>query len=82
MGGDPTEYEITVHPDGSCEVEIRRGGGNSEVVSGFAGKAEAAAWIARQGQATGAARGGAHHQRYTRTDQQRDERAPPKTWRR
>ena len=81
MGNDPrTTYEIIDQLDGSCAVEIRRPGG-SESVSGFAGRAEAAAWIAKQ--KTPAAPGrGAHHQRYTRTAEQREDRGPPRGWRR
>jgi hypothetical protein len=77
MRVDPTVRKISVHSDGSCDVEVRCGGSH-EVVSGFAGTAEATAWIARQG--TQMARGGAHHQRYTRTDQERGQRAAPKAW--
>lgn len=79
MRVDPTVRKILVHSDGSCDVEVRCGGSH-EVVSGFAGTAEATAWIARQG--TGVTRSGPHHQRYTRTDLEREQRAPPKAWRR
>lgn len=81
MGHDPNvTYEIIVQSDGSSAVEIHRPSG-SESVSGFAGKAEAAAWIAKQQKpATPGASG--HHQRYTRTAEERDDRGPPRGWRR
>lgn len=81
MGHDPnTTYEIVVQSDGSCAVEIRRPG-SSESVSGFAGKAEATAWIAKQQKAATPGEK-THHQRYTRTADERGDRGPPRAWRR
>jgi hypothetical protein len=72
-------YVISLQSDGSFAVELRRPGGG-ERISGFAGEAEAAAWIAKQQAGKPQAR--AHHQRFTRTADEREDRTPPSNLRR
>ncbi len=71
-------FQIEAQRDGTYAVKIRQTDGSSTLATGFSGKAEAEAWVAKQ--QAGPTHIRAHHQRLNRTAKERTGRSRPPDW--